>query len=99
MEAIGSLFRRVISGWQDLARATFTRVGSVNAEINAFPIWTADGEQLVYRGSTGLSLQSVDGRGAPRVLAQTSDFDYPAAVTAFTNNQVQLAWFGGFTGV
>jgi phosphonate transport system substrate-binding protein len=24
---------------------------------------------------------------------------YPAAVTAFTNNLVQLAWFGGFTGV
>ncbi len=24
---------------------------------------------------------------------------YPAAVTAFTNNQVQMAWFGGFTGV
>jgi phosphonate transport system substrate-binding protein len=24
---------------------------------------------------------------------------YPAAVTAFNNNQVQLAWFGGFTGV
>ena len=24
---------------------------------------------------------------------------YPASVTAFTNNQVQLAWFGGFTGV
>lgn len=24
---------------------------------------------------------------------------YPAAVTAFGNNQVQLAWFGGFTGV
>jgi phosphonate transport system substrate-binding protein len=24
---------------------------------------------------------------------------YPAAVTAFTNGQVQLAWFGGFTGV
>lgn len=24
---------------------------------------------------------------------------YPAAITAFTNNQVQLAWFGGFTGV
>ena len=24
---------------------------------------------------------------------------YPAAVAAFTNNQVQLAWFGGFTGV
>ena len=24
---------------------------------------------------------------------------YPAAVTAFTNDQVQLAWFGGFTGV
>ena len=23
---------------------------------------------------------------------------YPAAVTAFTNNEVQLAWFGGFTG-
>ena len=24
---------------------------------------------------------------------------YPAAVTAFINNQVQFAWFGGFTGV
>ncbi len=24
---------------------------------------------------------------------------YPAAVTAFTNGQVQLGWFGGFTGV
>ena len=24
---------------------------------------------------------------------------YPAAVTAFTNDQVQLAWFGGFPGV
>jgi phosphonate transport system substrate-binding protein len=24
---------------------------------------------------------------------------YPAAVTAFQNNEVQLAWFGGFTGV
>ncbi|MDX2205281.1 MAG: putative selenate ABC transporter substrate-binding protein [Hyphomicrobiaceae bacterium] len=24
---------------------------------------------------------------------------YPAAVTAFASNQVQLAWFGGFTGV
>lgn len=23
---------------------------------------------------------------------------YPAAVTAFTNSDVQLAWFGGFTG-
>jgi phosphonate transport system substrate-binding protein len=25
--------------------------------------------------------------------------NYPAAVTAFTNNDVQMAWFGGFTGV
>ncbi len=24
---------------------------------------------------------------------------YPAAVTAFQNNQVQMAWFGGFTGI
>src|SRR5262245_29537538 len=24
---------------------------------------------------------------------------YPAAVTAFINNQVQFAWFGGLTGV
>jgi phosphonate transport system substrate-binding protein len=25
--------------------------------------------------------------------------DYPAAVTAFANDEVQMAWFGGFTGV
>lgn len=40
-------------------------------------------------------------------LSQQLDIDvryipvksYPAAVTAFRNNQVQLAWFGGLTGV
>jgi phosphonate transport system substrate-binding protein len=42
-----------------------------------------------------------------RYLAEALDVEveyvpvksYPAAVTAFRNNQVQLAWFGGLTGV
>lgn len=41
--------------------------------------------------------QYLEGRlGTPVKYAPVKT--YPAAVTAFTNNDVQLAWFGGFTG-
>ncbi len=41
--------------------------------------------------------QHLDGRlGIPVKYVPVKT--YPAAVPAFTNNDVQLAWFGGFTG-
>ena len=55
-----------------------------------------DETRLVERfGRVASYLQ--DALGVP--VAYVPVKSYPAAVTAFTNDQVQLAWFGGFTGV
>lgn len=55
-----------------------------------------DESRLVERfGRVAAYLQDQLGVAARYVPVKS----YPAAVTAFTNDQVQLAWFGGFTGV
>lgn len=55
-----------------------------------------DESRLVERfGRIAAYLQGALGVAARYVPVKS----YPAAVTAFTNDQVQLAWFGGFTGV
>jgi len=55
-----------------------------------------DESRLVERfGRVATYLQDKLGVAARYVPVKS----YPAAVTAFTNDQVQLAWFGGFTGV
>ncbi len=64
----------------DLERATFTRLAARDAMNNAFPIWTADEKQVVYRTATGLRVESVDGSAAAHAIAGTSEFDYATAV-------------------
>ena len=55
-----------------------------------------DESRLVERfGRVATYLQATLGADVRYVPVKS----YPAAVTAFTNDQVQLAWFGGFTGV
>ena len=55
-----------------------------------------DESRLVERfGRVATYLQAALGADVRYVPVKS----YPAAVTAFTNDQVQLAWFGGFTGV
>ena len=55
-----------------------------------------DESRLVERfGRVAAYLQEKLGVAARYVPVKS----YPAAVSAFTNDQVQLAWFGGFTGV
>ena len=66
---------------QDLARATFTRLASRDVVTNGFPIWTPDGLQVIYRTASGLQMQKADGSSASRVIAGTSEFDYPGSVT------------------
>jgi serine/threonine-protein kinase len=66
---------------QDLARATFTRLASRDVVTNGFPIWTPDGLQVIYRTTSGLQIQDADGSGRSRVIAGTSEFDYPGSVT------------------
>jgi eukaryotic-like serine/threonine-protein kinase len=66
---------------QDLARATFTRLASRDVVTNGFPIWTPDGQQVIYRTASGLQAQDADGSGRTRVIGGTSEFDYPGTVT------------------
>jgi phosphonate transport system substrate-binding protein len=72
--------------------------GTASAEPPTF-VFTAipdqDETRLVERFSR--FAQYLEGRlGTPVKYVPVKT--YPAAVTAFTNNSVQLAWFGGFTG-
>jgi phosphonate transport system substrate-binding protein len=73
--------------------------GSATAQSNTF-VFTAipdqDETRLVERfGRFAKYLQTKLGVPVKYVPVKT----YPAAVTAFINNDVQLAWFGGYTGV
>ncbi len=72
--------------------------GAASAQTPAF-VFTAipdqDETRLVERfGRFAKYLEGKLGVPVKYVPVKT----YPAAVTAFTNNDVQLAWFGGFTG-
>ncbi len=73
------------------------RASAQSAPVLAFTaIPDQDESRLVERfGRVATYLQGSLGVAARYVPVKS----YPAAVTAFTNDQVQLAWFGGFTGV
>jgi phosphonate transport system substrate-binding protein len=82
------------------ALAGVTLAGGSRAQPASRLVFTAipdqDETRLVERfGRVATYLESMLGVPVTYVPVKT----YPAAVTAFVNNQVQLAWFGGFTGV
>ena len=83
-----------------IATLTILSIGSVAAQEKPTFIFTAipdqDETRLVQR-FTGIAEYLQKQLGVPVKYLPVKS--YPAAVTAFTNNQVQLAWFGGFTGV
>jgi Tol biopolymer transport system component/tRNA A-37 threonylcarbamoyl transferase component Bud32 len=43
------------------------------------PVWTPDGEYIVYRGVTGISFARADGGGKAQSLTESKDFQYPTA--------------------
>lgn len=74
--------------------ATPARAASPTLYFSAIP--NEDETRLVERfGKVGDHLSKV--LGVP--VAYVPVKSYPASVTAFRNDQIQLAWFGGFTGV
>lgn len=82
------------------ALAGVTLAGGTRAQTAPRLVFTAipdqDETRLVERfGRVATVLETALGVPVTYVPVKS----YPAAVTAFVNNQVQLAWFGGFTGV
>ena len=67
---------------QDLARSTFTRLASKDEATAAFPMWSRDGRKVLVRSSAGLTIHDTDGSGHSEVIPGTSEFDYPAQMTA-----------------
>jgi hypothetical protein len=66
----------------DLRRNVVERVVTPSTPANAFPMWLPDGTTILHRSGVGLRLQSTDSGGQGRLLPGTTEFDYPAAVTA-----------------
>ena len=87
--------RALITALTAMSAPGFVRAqGKPGLAFTAIP--DQDESRLVERfGRVAAYLQ--DKLGLP--VAYVPVKSYPAAVTAFVNDQVQLAWFGGFTGV
>ena len=66
---------------QDLTRATFERIAAKDV-TNGFEIWTPDGRQVIDRSARGLRVQDADGSGRILLIPGTTEWDYPASVTA-----------------
>jgi Tol biopolymer transport system component len=67
---------------QDLVRSTFTRLAPKDEATAAFPIWSYDGRKVLVRSSVGMTIHEADGSGHSETVPGTSEFDYPAAMTA-----------------
>ncbi len=92
-----TLTRRVLTATLAALPAALPRAVHAQPAVLAFTaIPDQDESRLVERfGRVATYLQDTLGVATRYVPVKS----YPAAVTAFTNDQVQLAWFGGFTGV
>jgi len=66
----------------DLRRHSLELVATLNAEGNTFPAWLPDGHSVIHRSGLGLRVQPTDGGGGGRTLPGTTEFDYPAGMTA-----------------
>ena len=65
---------------QDLRRSAFTRLAPTDSV--AFPIWSASGEQVIYKTSVALRAANADGSGESTAIQGTGPFDYPGSMTA-----------------
>jgi serine/threonine-protein kinase len=66
----------------DLRRDVVQRLATLGMTANAFPMWMPNGTDVMHRSGVGLRIQSTESNSEGRTLPGTSEFDYPAAVTA-----------------
>jgi eukaryotic-like serine/threonine-protein kinase len=65
---------------QDLGRDTMTRL-TFDGKANASPIWTPDGQSVVFAGQQGVSWTRADGGGQPQLLLRKKGIVFPQAFT------------------
>jgi Tol biopolymer transport system component len=66
---------------QDLVRGTFTRLSQRLDLENGFPIWSPDGQSVLFRSSIGIRTLDATGSGREQTLAGTTEWDYPSSIT------------------
>jgi len=71
----------------ELGRTSMTRLTFGGGY--GFPVWTADGRYLVFRGTRGMLWTRADGMGQPQVLTQSGN---PQNPQSFTPDGKQLAF-------
>jgi Tol biopolymer transport system component/predicted Ser/Thr protein kinase len=45
----------------------------------AHPVWTPDGQYVVYQAAAGISFSRADGGGKPQLLTESKEYEYPSA--------------------
>jgi Tol biopolymer transport system component len=68
---------------EDTTRATFNRLTSDATSGNSFPIWTPDGNRVVFRTMLGMRIMDADGSGRtlPVSAGSTSVIDIPTSIS------------------
>ena len=64
----------------DIARATVTRVAA-SRDIEKLPVWTPDGEHLIYQWGRELGTVRADGSGGVRRLTEDRPSAYPTSMS------------------
>jgi serine/threonine protein kinase/Tol biopolymer transport system component len=65
---------------QDIARPTFTRLTPVATNMG-YPVWTPDGQHVLFRTLSGIHRIRTDGSGRDETIPGTSTQDLPASVS------------------
>jgi eukaryotic-like serine/threonine-protein kinase len=78
----------------DWLRGSKTRLTPA-ADVNTYPLWTPDGESLVFRSVSGISWARADGSSKPEPLTNTKTVQSP---TSFTPDGKRLVFIEPHTG-
>ncbi len=65
----------------DIERGAMTRVFAGQNGLTGFPVWSADGTDLIFRTADGIYKHRADGEGRAELVTGTSRLDYPSSTS------------------